>query len=132
MIHRVGHIGILVRDIERIVRRFTEALSLPLPPIKDISERKMKVSVVSLGDVDLEFLEDYSEDGPFTKIVQNRGNTIHHIALLTDRIEEDIKILKARGVQMVDSVPKVGLRGKKIAFISSEVLDGISIELSEP
>lgn len=132
MIQKIGHIGIVVKDLEKTIKRFTEALDLPLPSIKDVPERKMKVCVVSLGGVDLEFIEDYSENGPFARIVRERGNTIHHFAFLTDCIEKDIESLIKHGVPMIDSVPKIGLRGKKIAFISPELLDGISIELSEP
>ncbi len=131
MIQGVGHIGILVKDINQTIKKFTEALGLPMPSIKDIEEKKMKVAVMSFGEISLEFIEDYSETGPFAKIVRERGNTIHHFALLTDSIEKDIEILISRGVQMVDSVPRIGLRGKKIAFIASDLLDGISIELSE-
>ncbi len=131
MIQRVGHIGILVKEIEKTLQKFTEALGLPTPSIRDVPERKMKVAVVNLGNLDLEFIEDYSEDGVFSKMVRERGNTIHHFALITDQIEEDISLLIGRGVKMRDSVPKVGLRGKKIAFLAPEFLDGISIELSE-
>jgi methylmalonyl-CoA epimerase len=132
MIQRVGHIGILVKEIEKTLPKFTEALGLPAPSIKDVPERRMKVAVVSLGNLDLEFIEDYSEDGAFSKMVREHGNMIHHFTLITDQIEEDISLLMGRGVKMMDSVPKVGLRGKKIAFLSPEFLDGISIELSEP
>ncbi len=132
MITGVGHIGISVMNIEKVVRKLTEALGLPLPPIKDIPERKMKVAVVTIGRTDIEFLEDYSSEGPLARNVNERGNTIHHFALLTDQIEADIEVLRGRGVKMADSVAKVGLRGKRIAFIEASLLDGIPIELSEP
>lgn len=132
MIQRIGHIGIVVKDLEKTIKKMTATFGLSMPSIKDVAERKMKVAVVSLGGVDLEFIEDYSEDGSFAKMVQERGNTIHHFTFLTDCIEEDIESLIKQGVPMIDSVPKIGLRGKKIAFIAPEFLDGISIELSEP
>lgn len=132
MIERIGHIGIVVKDLEKTVKKLTDIFGLSMPSIKDVAERKMKVAVVSLGGIDLEFIEDYSEDGSFAKIVRERGNMIHHFAFLTDCIEKDIVSLIKQGVPMIDSTPKIGLRGKKIAFIAPEFLDGIPIELSEP
>ena len=132
MIKGIGHVGIAVQDIEKSLAALSRALNIPIPPIKDIPEKKMKVAVVDLSGIGLEFLEDYSGEGEFAEFVKERGNAIHHFCLLTDNIEEDIEILKHRGVEMVNNKPRIGLRGKRIAFTKPGVLEGIPIELSEP
>ncbi len=132
MIKGIGHIGLAVKNIEQTLKAFTTALGLPLPPIKEIPERKMKVAVLYLGEVGIEFIQDESSDGEFATLVKERGNSIHHFCLLTDQIETDIEILKSRGVEMVDEKPKVGVRGKRIAFVKKNLLGGIALELSEP
>jgi len=132
VIKGVGHIGLAVKDIDKVVTALCTTLSIPQPQIKDVPEKKMKVAVINIGAFGLEILEDYSEDGPFAKFVQERGNAIHHFCLISDDMEADIETLEKRGVEMIDRIPKIGLRGKRIAFASSDLLDGISIELSEP
>lgn len=132
MIKGIGHIGIAVKNIEESLTAFSKALNLPMPLIRDITDRKLKVSVVEIGGTSLEFIQDYSEDGEFAKFVRERGNYIHHFCLLTDQIETDIELLKARGVEMADQKPKIGVRGKRIAFTKPSVLNGIPFELSEP
>jgi methylmalonyl-CoA/ethylmalonyl-CoA epimerase len=132
MIKSIGHIGIAVKNIEESLIALSKALNLPMPLIRDIPDRKLKVSVVEIGGTSLEFIQDYSEDGEFTKFVRERGNYIHHFCLLTDQIETDIELLKARGVEMADQKPKIGVRGKRIAFTKPSVLNGIPFELSEP
>src|SRR4030067_3563160 len=127
MIKGIGHIGIAVKNIEEMVKRLTEALGLPMPLIKEMPERKMRVAVVTIGRTDIECLEDYRDEGPLARNVNERGNTIHHFALLTDQIEADIEVLRGRGVKMVDPVAKIGLRGKRIAFIEAGLLGGIPI-----
>ncbi len=42
------------------------------------------------------------------------------------------RLLKQRGVEMMDQKPRIGLRGKKIAMTMPSALNGITIELSEP
>ena len=132
MVLGIGHIGIVVKDIEDSLTVVSKALELPIPVIKDFPEKKIKIAVVELDGIGLEFIQDYSEEGEFSKFVKERGNAIHHFCLLTDNIEADIKILKERGVEMADHKPRIGLRGKKIAFTKPSALNGIPFELSEP
>jgi len=132
MIKGVGHIGIAVKNIEEVLSAVSKILNLPMPSIRDVPERKLKVCVVDIGGTGLEIIQDYSEEGEFAKLVRERGNAIHHICLLTDQIEADIELLKDRGIEMADPKPKMGVRGKRIAFTKPSALNGIPFELSEP
>ncbi len=132
MLKGVGHIGIAVKNIEESLGAISKALDLPVPQIQDHPDKKMKVAVVDLKGIGLEFIEDYSEGGAFASFVKERGNAIHHVCLLSDDLEADLEILEERGVELADRKPKLGLRGKRIAFTRPSVLDGIPLELSEP
>ncbi len=132
MIKGVGHIGILVSDIEQVLESLTKIVSFPTPMIRESKEAKMKVAVIDLGNVGLEFLQDMSEDGPIAQAVKSQGNLIHHFCLLSDNIDEDLETIKEHGVEMQDHKPKIGLRGKRCALSASSALNGIPIELSEP
>jgi len=132
MILKIGHIGIAVRNIEHVLDQLCRTLALDRPPVRTIAERKMKVAVVDLGLVGLELLEDSNKEGPLAGLVKRQGSFIHHLCLLTDDIDMEIAELTDRGVKMADDKPYVGLRGKRIAFVASGILDEIPIELSEP
>jgi len=132
MIKGIGHIGIAVDNLEESLTAMARALDVDLPPIKDVSEKKMKVALIEMGGIGLELIEDYSEDGSFARFVKEKGNSIHHFCLLTDDIEADIADLETRGIEMADQRSRVGLRGKRIAFTKPSALNGIPFELSEP
>jgi methylmalonyl-CoA/ethylmalonyl-CoA epimerase len=132
MIKGIGHIGIAVKNIEETLTALSKALNLPIPLIEDIPKKKIKVAVLDVGGTGLEFIQDYSEEGEFAKFVKGRGNGIHHICFLTDQIETDIEVLKSQGIEMADQKPKMGVRGKRIAFIKPSSLNDIPFELSEP
>ena len=132
MIKGISHIGILVRDIETTLNNFCQPLKFSVPPIKDVHERQMKVAVMDLGNISLEFIEDYSSDGNFARIVQEHGQTIHHLALATDDIDADLAAIESGGNKQSDKIPKTGLRGKRIVFLDPELLGGITVELTEP
>jgi methylmalonyl-CoA/ethylmalonyl-CoA epimerase len=132
MIKAIGHLGIVVKNIETSLNALSQILEFERPAIREFPEKKMKCAVVEVNGIALEFLQDDSEEGFLGQFVRKNGNSIHHFCLLSDNIEEDIESLKQKGVAMMDQTPRTGLRGKKIAFIAPEVLDGIAIELSEP
>ena len=132
MIKGIGHLGIVVKDIEKSLKALSQIVDFDDPSIKEFPAKKMKCAVVEMDGVALEFLQDNSEDGFLGKFNREKGDSIHHFCLLSDNIEKDVADLKKKGVQMMDLEPRVGLRGKKIAFTSSDALDGIAIELSEP
>jgi len=132
MLKRIGHLGLAVKNIDQTLTAFAQVLDVPKPHVLDLPEKKIKVALLDLNGVSLEFLEDYSDAGPLKKFVEERGNAIHHFCIETDDIEKEIEILTSRGTEMRDPQPKIGVRGKKIAFIHPQALDGLTVELSEP
>jgi methylmalonyl-CoA/ethylmalonyl-CoA epimerase len=132
MIKAIGHLGIVVKDIELSLKALSKVIDIQSPAIKAFPEKKMKCAVVELGGIGLEFIQDSSDEGTMAQFNEKNGDAIHHFCLLTDNIDEDIEILKKRGVEMLDQKPRIGLRGKKIAFTKPGSLNGITIELSEP
>jgi len=127
----VGHIGLAVQGIEKFLERFCLAFSLPIPEIRDVCSRRMKVALLNLKELQLEVLEDYSPDGAMARLVREKGNTIHHLCMTCDNVADTIMSLGEQGVAFIDDQPRIGLRGKPIAFISPDVFGGITVELSE-
>lgn len=132
MIKGIGHIGLLVSDIDQSLDALGKIVDFPAPVIRESIEAKKKVAVVDLGNVGLEFIQDLTEDGPIAQLVKDRGNSIHHFCLLSDDIDGDLEAIKGKGVEMQDHKPRIGLRGKRCALSAPTALNGIPIELSEP
>ena len=132
MIKGIGHLGIVVKDIEKSLNTLSQIVDFEQPAVKEFPDKKMKCAVVEMDGVALEFLQDNSDNGFLGKFNREKGDAIHHFCLLSDDMEKDIEGLKEKGVPMLDLEPRTGLRGKKIAFTAPDALDSISIELSEP
>jgi methylmalonyl-CoA/ethylmalonyl-CoA epimerase len=92
----------------------------------------MKIAVIEWGPVSLELLEETGPDGVLSGPVEERGDFIHHLSLITDAMDDDIAELESKGVQMGQDKPYIGLRGKRISFITSGILGEIPVELTEP
>ncbi len=132
MIKGIGHLGIVVDDVEKSLTALSAIINFEKPTIREFPEKKLRCAVVNIGGIALEFLQDDSQDGFLGRHVREKGNAIHHFCLLSDEIEKDVADLTQRGVEMRDQQPRVGLRGKKIAMTMPGAFNGITIELSEP
>ncbi len=132
MIKGIDHIGVGVRDIDRTIAVLCEVLGVPAPQVRDVPDKQARVALVDLGAIKMELIQDDSENGLLATFVRERGEGIHHFAMATDDIENDVEAFKARGVKMLHQEPRIGLRGKKIAFMSPESLGGLYCELTEP
>jgi len=132
MIKGVGHLGIIVKDMEKSLKALSQVIEFEKPVIKEFPDKKMRCAVVETKGVALEFIQDNSHDGPMARFRQGKEDALHHFCLVSDDIEEDVEALKKRGVEMLDQKPRIGLRGKKIAMTMPSALNGITIELSEP
>jgi hypothetical protein len=56
MIKGIGHIALTVSKIEEVVAALCRAIGAPPPPIQTLSERKVKVALLDLGNLQLEIL----------------------------------------------------------------------------
>ena len=132
MIKGIGHLGIVVKDMEKSLKALSRIIEFQKPAIKEFPDKKMRCAVVDTKGVALEFIQDNSDEGPMARFSREKGDALHHFCLVSDDVEEDVEALKKRGVEMLDQKPRIGLRGKKIAMTMPSALNGITIELSEP
>jgi methylmalonyl-CoA/ethylmalonyl-CoA epimerase len=132
MLKGIGHLGIVVKDLEKSLKALSQIIEFEKPAIKEFPDKKMRCAVVETKGVSLEFLQDDSDNGFMGRFNREKGDSIHHFCVVSDNIEQDVETLIKKGVEMMDQKPRIGLRGKKIAMTLPSALNGITIELSEP
>jgi methylmalonyl-CoA/ethylmalonyl-CoA epimerase len=87
-------------------------------------------AMVPVGDSALQLL---SATGPgvITTFLERRGPGLHHVALRVDDVTSITQDLCARGVEMVDRVPRAGGAGTLIAFAHPRAFGGMLVEFVE-
>jgi hypothetical protein len=73
MIKGIGHIGIAVKNLDETLAIVSKSLGVPIPPFKDIPDWNLRIALVDLGGVRLEFIQDNRKDGNFAKFVNQKG-----------------------------------------------------------
>jgi methylmalonyl-CoA/ethylmalonyl-CoA epimerase len=132
MLKGIGHLGIVVKDLEKSLKALSRIIEFEKPAIKEFPDKKMRCAVVETKGVSLEFLQDDSENGFMGRFNREKGDGIHHFCVVSDNIEQDVEALIKKGVEMMDQKPRIGLRGKRIAMTQPSAFNGVTIELSEP
>ena len=131
MIKRIGHIGIIVRDIEKALTVYQGALGLHLARIQERPDLAATIAFLPTGDSEIELVQPVTTDSDVAKFLEERGEGIHHICLEVDDIEGALSDLRGRGLQVIDEIPRVGPEGERFAFIHPKSAHGVLLELYE-
>ena len=116
MIKKIDHIGVAVNNIDEQLPYYGDVLGLEIEKIETVESEGVKVCFIKVGDIHIELLEPISENSPIKKFLEKKGQGVHHIAYLSDNIEEDIGRFKKEGVSLLSEVPKIGANNKQIIF----------------
>lgn len=128
MIKRVDHVAMVVKSVEEALGVFESVFGLKSTETKTIPEQGVKVAVVHIGGDELEFIEPIDPEVGVAKFLEKRGEGFHHVCLEVDDIDEELKSMEARGVELIDKQARTGLAGK-VAFLHPRAAKGVLIEL---
>lgn len=131
MFKKIDHLGIAVEDLQEAVHLYRDILGLPYAGEEVVAEQKVTTAFFPVGESSIELLEATDPESPIAKFIAKRGPGIHHIALGVDDVAQAIQEMKAKGMRMIDEVPRVGAHGAKIAFIHPKSTPGVLIELCQ-
>ena len=66
------------------------------------------------------------------KFLERKGPGLHHVAYAVDDIDSTLENLKAAGIELIDSEPRVGIRDSRVAFLHPRSTGGVLTEIVEP
>lgn len=98
---------------------------------EEVPDQRVRTAFYPVGESTLEFLESTDPEGPIGKFLQKRGPGIHHICFEVDDIDAAVTDLVAKGVRMIDTTPRKGAHGCRVAFIHPAEMGGVLVELSQ-
>jgi methylmalonyl-CoA epimerase len=126
---KIDHIGIATERLEDAAAVWRDALGLQLDSTEEVTTQGVRVAMFSLGESHIELLEPLTSNSPVGKFLEKRGPGIHHIAVRVDDIREALASLKAKGLKLIDEVPRVGAGNCLVAFIHPAAANGVLLEL---
>lgn len=170
---RFDHIGIASADNAAGRRAFAEHMGFPIEsaqtdrelhiPLETFTSDKygtimktrdpelvggLDVTFITVGDTDLEFLQDITPEKPSSidrgaagntrqdksaigRYVTARGPGLHHLAVKVPDAQAALDRLAAAGLSLIDRSPRPGSRRAKIGFVQPKSLGGLLLHVVE-
>jgi len=129
MIKKVDHIAIAVNDIDDSLKFYEGILGLKPEKIEVVADQGVKAAILPAGrGSEIELIQPINTTSGVAKFLEKKGEGIHHIALVVDNVDEALKQLAAKGIELIDKQPRKGFAGR-VAFLHPKSTKGILIEL---
>jgi methylmalonyl-CoA/ethylmalonyl-CoA epimerase len=131
MLEKINHIGIAVKSLDETLPFYRDMLDMTFLGVEEVSEQKVRVAMLTVGESKIELLEPTSPDSPVAKFLEKNGPGIHHVAYEVADIQSAIERLEREGAKMIDRTPRNGAHGTSIAFVHPKSSSGVLTELCQ-
>jgi methylmalonyl-CoA epimerase len=130
-IKRIEHVGVVVRDVEASRRLWEDCFGIKLGGVEQFAERPVKLALYPVGESMVELIAGTTPDSKHAKLIDEGKGGLNHICFEVEDIDEALTELKAKGIPLLDQVPRFGHAGCRIAFIDPSATENCLIELAQ-
>ena len=128
---KIHHVGVAVEDLEAAIELYTNNFGAELTHRASNEKDGLTAAFLRAGEAEVELMQPLREDTPVGKFLANRGPGLHHIAIAVKDIHQAIAEARAKGLDMIDQEPRIGLHGTRIAFVHPKSVGGVLTEFVE-
>jgi methylmalonyl-CoA/ethylmalonyl-CoA epimerase len=132
MFEAIDHIGVAVEDLEAAIALYGDALGMPLEHRETVIEQGVEAVLMGVGDSHVELLAPLGGETPVGRYLAKRGPGIHHVAYRCPDVASALEQCTARGLRLIDSAPRRGIRDSLVAFVHPASTGGVLTELVQP
>jgi methylmalonyl-CoA/ethylmalonyl-CoA epimerase len=129
---RIDHVGVAVEDLEGAIALYEGTFGMPLAHRETVEDQGVEAALLDVGDGHVELLRPLGPDTPIGKFVAKRGEGLHHVAYAVADIDAALEELRNRGIELIDSEARVGIRSSRVAFVHPRSTGSVLTELVEP
>ena len=129
MIKKVNHMAIAVNNLDEALELYDKLFGLKPEKVEIMTDQRVKAAILPVGEgSEIELIQPIDSDSGVAKFLEKRGEGIHHIAIEVDDIDQELKTLAEKGVDLIDKQARIGLAGR-VAFLHPKATRGVLIEL---
>ena len=125
---KIDHIAIAVNDVETAAKEYQDALGVDSVEFETVETEGVKVAIIHLSNGRIELMQPTNDNSPIKKFLEKKGEGLHHMALETDDIEDEVSRMEGCGIQFLGKI-RPGSAGTKVTFIHPKSLHGVLAEL---
>ena len=127
---RVHHVAIIVRDIEASLSMYRDTLGLPVEMVLPVEADGVIIAFLTVGESKIELVQPTDMSTGVAQFLEKKGEGFHHVCFETPDVDETLRDLAARGVELIDEQARRGAEGP-VAFLHPRSCSGVLVELIE-
>lgn len=129
----IDHVGVATQDLDAALATYEGTFSMPVVHRETVAEQGVEAVLLEVGPCHVELLRPLGPETPVGRfITRNGGPGLHHVAYRVDDIDATLTELAGRGVELIDSAPRTGIRSSRVAFVHPRAAGGVLTEIVEP
>ncbi len=128
----IDHIGVAVEDLDAAIQLYNERMDMREQYREIVEEQGVEAVLLEVGEGHVELLRPLGEETPVGKFLSKRGPGLHHVAYQAADIEAVLGKLHESGIDLIDHSPRIGIQGRRVAFLHPRSTGGVLTELVEP
>jgi methylmalonyl-CoA/ethylmalonyl-CoA epimerase len=132
MLGRIDHVGVAVEDLEGAIALYEGTFGMPVAHRETVEAQGVEAVLLDVGEGHVELLRPLGPETPVGKFLAKRGEGLHHVAYAVSDIDAALAELRDRGIELIDSEARVGIRSSRVAFIHPRSTGSVLTELVEP
>ena len=125
---KIDHIAIAVNNVESAAKEYQQALGVDSIEFETVESEGVRIAIIHLDNGQIELMTPTNDSSPIKKFLEKRGEGLHHVALETDSIEDEVERMQGCGIQFLGKI-RSGSAGTKVTFIHPKSLHGVLAEL---
>jgi methylmalonyl-CoA epimerase len=129
---RIDHIGVAVEDIDAAIALYERSFEMTLAHRETVDSQGVEAVLLDVGEGHVELLAPLGPETPVGKFLARGGAGVHHVAYAVEDIDAALGRIAAAGIDLIDSEPRTGIRGSRIAFLHPRSTGGVLTEIVEP
>ena len=131
MIKKVHHVAIAVKNLDEALQLYDNLFGAKPSKIETLPQQGVKAALLPMAEGgEIELLEPIDPESGVAKFLESRGEGIHHICLEVENIDQELRTLADKGVQLIDKEGRPGLAGR-VGFLHPKSTKGVLIELAQ-
>ena len=132
MFAQIDHVGVAVDDLDAAIALHEQAYGMALAYREVVEEQGVEAVLLDVGESHVELLRPLAPDTAVGRFLASRGAGLHHVAYRVADIEAALAAVRARGLQLIDETPRVGIRDSRVAFLHPQTAGGVLTEIVQP
>ena len=130
-VYNLDHVVIAVHDLDTALAEYSRLYGAEPLHREIVAEQGVEEAMIAVGGSHVQLLQPLDGESPVGRFLATRGEGLHHIALAVSDIDAALRHLESEGARLIDTQPRIGGGGARIAFVHPRQFAGTLVELVE-